>query len=180
MPDSKPSAAPLQQAANRGRGELARVFTRAHRWVAAAWMSGTLLLGLVSWLWQPASLDAVLLISLASAAIAHLALLPGSLIGRIAVFEPLAADSGSEGQVQASLLAVIAAMTIRLAGTVALIVWCKYQMAETMALIIGTSLFWYFALTSLEVVLLAKSFARLDRPVATLTPPDRHHATTLR
>lgn len=70
-------------------------------------------------------------------------------------------DSKSTGTMM-FLIACVAAMAIRVAGTVALLVACRYQMGlplQTMALLVCG---WYVVLTSVEITWLAKGASSLD------------------
>ncbi|MGI9474946.1 MAG: hypothetical protein ACR2NZ_25670, partial [Rubripirellula sp.] len=60
------------------------------------------------------------------------------------------------------IVACVAAMAIRVAGTVALLVACRYQMGlplQTMAFLVCG---WYVVLTSVEITWLAKGASSLD------------------
>ncbi len=170
------------------REALRAVYGAAHRAVAAASVAGTLVLGAIVYWLAAESLPLVLAISIGSAAVAHLALVPGSVIVRrgqpgtaagegarggedVEAEESLApAENDTDGHHDAGvdydpMVAWLAGTLVRLLGTVALVGWCRYQMAESdrNGLLLGTVLGWYVVLTAIEVGVLARGLPRLDR-----------------
>ena len=63
----------------------------------------------------------------------------------------------------ACIVNLMAGMPIRLVGTVALFLTCRYHMASSSEMIAGMTIGWYVLLTSIEVFVLARSVPRTGR-----------------
>ena len=149
MPEPPPT-----ETNDRRRRVLRSAFCAAHRAVAAAWVAGTLLIAGVASQFAPEAFVSLLVISIGSAVIAHAALIPGNLIART-----VAPSSIVDGMV-----AWLAGTLVRLFGTVALVGWCCYHMAELErdGLLLGTVLGWYVTLTFVEVWVLSRAMPEQD------------------
>lgn len=137
------------------RGLFAGVLCR----VSLAWMVLAIISTvLLTWL-NPELLWPSLTIAGMSGLISVVALVPGmSLAGHPAA----GGRDGKSTRTMMFLIACVAAMAIRVAGTVALLVACRYQMGlplQTMALLVCG---WYVVLTSVEITWLAKGASSLD------------------
>ena len=107
----------------------------------------------ISQLW-PELLWSALWISFASGVVSLFALLPGILIGGEA--------KSPASRANVFMVGCVAAMAIRVTGTVALLVTCGYQMhfpLQTLAIFVCG---WYVLLTALEIVWLAKASSQFD------------------
>ncbi|MCG8652073.1 MAG: hypothetical protein MI861_19700 [Pirellulales bacterium] len=106
-------------------------------------------IGLVCPQWLPQTLT----IAVAGGVISVLALLPGLLMG--------VEVKSTGGRAMTFMVACLAAMMIRMLGTVALLVACRYQMSlptiMMVALVCGT----YVFLTAVEIHLLVRSASKL-------------------
>ena len=113
-------------------------------------------------LWRDA-----MLIAVASGVIACLALLPGILIqvatpsGRPESPETLSTELGGR-----LIVAVAMGIAIRSTGTVALFLTYRYQLASSTEMIAAMALGWYVFLTSIEVIVLARSLPQTAGPSA--------------
>ena len=92
-------------------------------------------------------------IALASGAIAFLALLPGIAGGPQSASSRVTADELARLW-QHVVFSVFAGMAIRLTGTVALFLTCRYHMASPAEMIATITIAWYIALTLIEVTVL--------------------------
>ena len=103
-------------------------------------------------------------IAAASGVIACVSILPGMLM-QFVVPRGQAADQTTElwGHVTAALAA---GMMIRLLGTVALFLTYRYHMASSTEMIAGMTIGWYVFLTSIEVLVLAKTLPKSAQPTA--------------
>ena len=108
--------------------------------------------------WLPAALEIGLanavLIGIGSGTIAVLSLTPGLVI------EFAHQDPRSDAASRDYMAAVLAGILIRLLGTVALFLLCRYQMAPSADTIAGWVLSWYVLLTATEVVVLSKRLSK--------------------
>jgi len=127
-------------------------------------MVGAMLFGLVSlvtYFVVPDMLMQSILISLASVSISAVALLPG-----LMKLDDTNSENPIDRQLQtagALVTTIYAAMAIRVTGTVALFLLCRYQMdlpIQTIALFVCG---WYALLTSAEVSLLARAAKSLTK-----------------
>ena len=144
-------------------------FSRALRhsvwWTSVAWIV-TIGIGTVAWLTLggPArtttvEADEALVLAVASLLIAYGSLLPLKL-GRDDRVDGVRADERALASRRASRL--VAGVMIRLLGTVALFLTCRYHMASSLGVIAAMTIGWYVLLTSIEVVVVARE---LPRPV---------------
>lgn len=174
-PDGKAAGAVAQNTAGavgRTAGAAARrhvarqAFRRAHSAVALAWVSATAGLAVATRLVDPGVLPPVVALGTASGILAHLALLPGTLLShRHAADESRddsveTADSGSDD----GMVGWLAGALIRVFGTVAIFGLARYQMADADrdGWILGTVLGFYAGLTALEVWVLARVLPSAD------------------
>ncbi|MEM0924900.1 MAG: hypothetical protein AAGJ83_02570 [Planctomycetota bacterium] len=81
------------------------------------------------------------IVALGSLLVAHGSMAPGLVFQRF------------EGGIHT---AMVAGITIRLVGTVALFLTCRYQLASSAEFLAGTAIGWYVLLTSVEVVILGR------------------------
>ena len=138
---------------------LAVVFRR----VLAAWAVGCLVTALIVCFTDKSLFGPALLISLASGLIAIAAVYAVLQFSRNA--SGLSNVSGlSEGGSSTDLVSsFMVATMVRLFGTVALFLWCRYQMGQPPVAIAALVSVWYVWLTCVEVVSLAKTTADLQR-----------------
>ena len=118
------------------------------------WSAAMLFLVGICLLMGSDSIWAFVLLGLASGVVSFVALLPGVILG--------APTSGLANRAGVFMVACAAAMALRVMGTVALFVVCRYQMGlslETLAIHVCS---WYAFLTAIQVRLLAKSAAAFD------------------
>lgn len=135
-----------------------RSFARALAWVIAPWaMAAVVMVAVVNSL-NPALLSMAVIIAIASVLIACLSMLPG-LLRR--------AQSGG------IVVAVMAGIMIRLIGTVALFLTCRYHMASPVEMIAAMTIGWYVLLTSIEVFVLIRESPRDATPSAQPSMPSR-------
>ena len=132
-------------------------FAWATAWVVAVSLAATGISAAASvWLQGPLpaavqiGLTNAMLIGICSGMIAVISLTPGLII------EFSLRDTHSEEGPRDYTSAVLAGILIRLLGTVALFLLCRYQMAPSADTIAGWILGWYILLTATEVVVLAK------------------------
>ena len=120
------------------------VFVHALKRVSAAWLIAACVVVSAQALIAPEHLAVVSVVSLASILVAALALMPG-----------LLADSqkSSQGDYSAPLMASV---LLRLVGTVALFLLCRYHLAANDDLLAGIVIGWYVFLTVVEVVALVR------------------------
>lgn len=121
--------------------------------LAVVWLIGMGVTLIAIGLLAPQLLLGSLVIALASGLISLAALWPGRRLSRSR--HPLG-DAGALPTV------IVLAMAIRVTGTVALLLFCRYQMGQSFpdaALLVGV---WYVVLTSFEVSLLARGARMLS------------------
>ncbi len=131
-------------------------YLRVLRWVFAVWVVSLALLvaGFMTGIFHTLiNLTDLIVIAAASGGIAVLSMLPG-------ILGP--APSGSTPAAASGRLAMnlFAGMGIRLAGTVALFLTCRYHMATSSEMIAGMTIGWYVLLTSVEVFVLARELPK--------------------
>ena len=137
---------------------IQRPFVHALIGVIAGWsvLSATLLF-LVDHR-EAAIFTDTLVIAAASGAIACVSILPGILMQFVL---PRAEAPEPTAELWGRVTAALAAgMTIRLLGTVALFLTYRYHMASSAEMIAGMTLGWYVALTSIEVLVLARTLPK--------------------
>lgn len=153
-----------------------RAFRRAHAAVAFAWVAATAGLAIAARLIDPGILLPVVLLGSASGILAHLGLLPGTLLSRRHLAEtsrhgsPETADAG----VDDGMVGWLAGALIRVFGTVAIFGLARYHMphADRDIWILGTVLGFYAGLTALEVWVLARILPTADDPSFDSPPGD--------
>lgn len=129
------------------------------------WVIGVVVVGLVLWLFAGAlrldqtSGPEALVIAVASGVIAAVAMLPSL---RAVASRPAGETGSSRPQGEAAnrwsgiSAAVMAGTVIRMVGTVALFLTCRYHMASTTEMIVAMTIGWYVLLTSIEVIVLGR------------------------
>lgn len=128
---------------------ISSLFLAALCRVLLVWMSAAAVMFVVALLVDGDWIGGALVIATASALISILALLPGILLRD----QPKTAS----GRTYLFMIGCVAAMAIRVVGTVALLVACRYQLSlpiQTTAMFVCG---WYVLLTSIEVSSLARS-----------------------
>ena len=141
------------------RGLFGRVMTR----VLLAWMGLTVIsllavLALAPELTWPTTMIAVL-----SGVISICALIPGMSLGTPEMM--VECQLSRHQRIKRSglfMVGALAAMIIRVVGTVALLVVCRYQMGLPLETIVFFVCGWYVALTAVEVFWLARNATVLD------------------
>ena len=174
MKDHSPGPTPIAATAPSETDPRRRFFVVLRR-ILLGWGSGFVaVLALVAWL-SPDLLMSTVLISLASGLIAVAALCPimGANDRRGESTLQTDRDTVQPGPSVELVAAFMIGIVVRLVGTVALFLLCRYQMVqhpEVIALLVGG---WYVFLTSLEVVSLARPTTETDRS-------DSHHSDSHR
>ena len=174
MKDHSPEPMPIA-AAVPSETEPRRRFFVVLRRILLGWGFGfAAVLALVVWL-SPGLLVSTVLISVASGLIAVAALCPVMVSNdrRGESTLPSHRDTDQPGPSGELVAAFMIGIVVRLVGTVALFLLCRYQMGqhpEAIALLVGG---WYVFLTSLEVVSLARPTTETDRS-------DSHHSDSHR
>ncbi len=134
------------------------IFIAALIRLLVCWLTMFVMVSLATYLIDREVLAEATLIALASGVISAMALLPGISMA----FANFGSSGDQRPTVASKIVAtIVAAMAIRVTGTVALLLLCRYQMVlppRTMALFVGG---WYAWLTSIEVYLLALSVKSL-------------------
>lgn len=164
-----------------GDEAFGRAMRRSLWWTSVAWMV-TVGVGSVVWLLvgglgasdlfpsnlfpsdsgrtaSSAKADEALVLSVASLLIAYGSLLPLK-FGRDGRDHGVRVDESELASRRTSSL--VAGVLIRLLGTVALFLTCRYHMATSVGIIAAMTIGWYVLLTSIEVFVLARE---LPRPV---------------
>ena len=145
------------------RRELySRPFTRAIRVSTYAWTAGLALLlaiWMVAWVTAstPIRFGDVMLIAVASLTVSHASLVPALLAGR-AMAHRAGCDRSHVGQQQSGLMVV--GVMIRLTGTVALFLTCRYQMATPTTWVAAMTIGWYVLLTFVDISVLARELPK--------------------
>lgn len=143
---------------------MQRSFVHALTWVIVGWSIVTSILLLTIDHRDTAMFTDTVVIAVASGAIACVSVLPGMLMQFVA--------PKGEARCQSPELwgrfttALAAGMMIRSIGTVALFLTYRYQMASSTGMIAGMTLGWYVFLTSIEVLVLAKTLPKAAEPTA--------------
>ena len=152
-----------------GDESFGRALRRSFWWTSVAWMMaigagalGWLCLGEPSQITTVVKPDEALVLAVASLLIAFGSLLPLKL-GQVDRVEGITGDESQRASRRTSRL--VAGVMIRLLGTVALFLTCRYHMATSVGVIAAMTIGWYVLLTSIEVVVLARE---LPRPVGEL------------
>ena len=143
---------------------MQRSFVHALTWVIMGWSIVTAILWCTIDHRDTGLFADVLVISVASGVVACVAVVPGMLI-------QLVPSKGKVKYQSAELwgrltTALAAGMMIRSTGTVALFLTYGYQLASSTEMIAGMTLGWYVFLTSIEVLVLAKTLPKSAEPSA--------------
>tara|TARA_R110002049_G_scaffold2750_2_gene21747 strand:- start:625397 stop:625945 length:549 start_codon:yes stop_codon:yes gene_type:complete len=161
-----------------GEPTAGQSFLVALRHVALAWLAGSMLTMLVAYLVDTAVLVPAFVVAIGSGLVALVAMAPVAWFSQrsghpssamVASRADVSLAPGVAGDVPESALsgdlvsAFMLGTTLRLVGTVALFLLCRYQLGlqpEKIAALVGV---WYVWMTSVEVVTLAKLNADLHR-----------------
>lgn len=137
------------QSYDRDTPRLHRVFSHALLAVTSTWLVATFVLSsLTIWL-APQHFAVVTSVALLSGLVAVIALLPGL----------LAAPPAVKGDYSTPLLASV---ILRILGTVALFLLCRYHLAASDDLLAGNVVGWYLFLTVIEVTALVRFLPQRD------------------
>ena len=142
-----------------------RRFVVALRRILVGWGCGFAVAVTLAWFLSPGLVTAVVSISVASGMIAVAALAPITWLDdrRDVSIQPAGQTADPSRPTGDLLSAFMLGIIVRLVGTVALFLLCRYQMGqqpEVIAVLVGG---WYVFLTSLEVISLARPDAQPDR-----------------
>ena len=138
---------------------LKRSHLRAFYRVTVGWVLGLALLYCLMLAYQQQeALSDALIIAVSSGIIACLSMLPALFQGWRD--EPGQRLSESNHPWQRFTVCLLAGMMIRVTGTVALFLTCRYHMSASTELIAGMTIGWYVLLTSLEVSALARELPK--------------------
>jgi hypothetical protein len=146
------------------RRSIRSVFIAALLRVLAVWILGAFVVLAGTAKFAPGFVQAAAWITAISGIVSVLALLPGILIGSDSV--------APSNRPVVFMVACLAAMTIRIVGTVALLVVCGYQMhipLQALALFVCG---WYLLLTAVEIIWLAKGSSQFNTQAATFSMVD--------
>ncbi len=138
------------QSTDRGPWRFDSVFAHALAVVLAAWIVGAALLMATQAWYAPQHFAAVGMVTAFSGLVAVVALLPGLLVAGWSTASP---RGRAENDYSTPLMASV---ILRLVGTVALFLLCRYQMAAADELIAAVVVGWYVFLTIVEVTALAR------------------------
>lgn len=141
-------------------------FRSALMWVAAAWAVGAVIVGgacLLSPAASPFDPLAAAVITIGSGLVAGGAVFAGALLHRSLSPPPCLGDSKPASNPAATLLAsAVAVMSLRLVGTVALFLTCRYHLAASVEVVGSMTVGWYLYLTTVEVAAVAHESKRID------------------
>ena len=138
------------QSTDRGTSRFDSVFAPALAVVFAAWLAGaTFLLAAQAW-FAPQHLAAIGMVTAFSGLVAVFALMPGLFMCGSSTPSP---NGRAKNDYSTPLMASV---ILRLVGTVALFLLCRYQMAASDELIAAAVVGWYVFLTIVEVTALAR------------------------
>jgi hypothetical protein len=112
----------------------------------------------------------VLLIAIASGAIACISMLPG-LLALGGETNRARSESETVGHWGGIIAGVMAGNVIRMVGTVALFLTCRYHMASTIEMIVGMTIGWYVLLTSIEIIVLRRALLDVAEAPARFATP---------
>lgn len=143
---------------------MKRSFVHAFGWILIGWAAALCILVCVVGQTDAGMFSDSMIIAVASVAIACASMLPGLLTR---------GGSRAHAQGQGSGLAagLFAGILIRLVGTVALFLTCRYHMASTTEMIAGMTIGWYLLLTSIEVFVLVRELPKPDANLAATDAP---------
>jgi hypothetical protein len=149
--------------------QMARTFGRAVQWACLLWLAVMGLAWLMSqtgagerWLADVRSGD-VIVVAIASLLISLAAMIPGWAMKRSTGVQPHANSDQSTTVARRQTTRLVASVLIRVCGTVALFLACRYQMATPIEKLAAMVLGWYVLLTFVEILVLARG---LSRPVS--------------
>ncbi len=142
-----------------GREMMPRPFRHALVWTTASWCVAAVIVASVLFAVkdQPILFGDALLIAVASLLISYASLLPG-LVDYHSLRTLSQIPERVAGQRQSGML--VAGVVIRLIGTVALFLTCRYQMATPSELVAAMTIGWYVLLTLVDTVVLARELPR--------------------
>lgn len=147
-------------------GRLRQPFINALAWIIVGWSIVAAILWFAIDRRDTGLLTDAMLIAVASGAIACVSQFAGILIQLV---NPTSeAKSQSQDRWGRLIVALAVVMTIRSVGTVALFLTYRYQLASSTEMIAGMTLGWYVFLTSIEVLVLARSLPKTAEPSARL------------
>lgn len=149
-------------------------FRGALNWIAAAWAIGAVSIGVVCMMAPQASPIeplAAAAITIGSGLVATVAMLIGAMLNRSLCPPYHANDSVHAANPAAAMLAsAVAGMLVRLVGTVALFMTCRYHLAASVEVVGSMTVGWYLYLTTVEVAALARELKRIDHVPAAKRP----------
>ncbi len=136
----------------RVKSDQALIFHRALLAAITAWFVGLGVSEAAIYIIATEHFGLATIIAVCSGGIAILAMVPGVLLER-------AASRPTAGY----FTVLMASIVLRLIGTVALFVLCRYHMANSLEIAAILTIVWYVYLSTVEVVVLAKQLSRLDQ-----------------
>jgi hypothetical protein len=143
---------------------MQRSFVHALTWVMIGWSIVTSILLFTIDLRNTPMFTDTLVIAVASGVIACVSVLPGMLMQFVV---PKGAAGCQSAEPWGRLTAALAVgMMIRSIGTVALFLTYRYHLASSTEMIAGMTLGWYVFLTSIEVLVLARTLPKSAQPTA--------------
>ncbi|EMI21162.1 membrane protein [Rhodopirellula maiorica SM1] len=144
--------------------DVSDLYRQTLGWVVAAWLVATAIAMSVVMIRDEDRSGDVFFVALMSGVIALMSMLPGLCLRRAKAIRSQLASGSAENQAGSGVSAdpfgdfVLASgmgMIFRLFGTVALFLFCRYQLAESSQWVAGFTIGWYAYLTSVEVGVLA-------------------------
>ena len=160
-----------------GREMMPRPFRHALVWTTAIWcVAAAIVTGaLFAVKDQPILIGEAVLIAIASLLISYASLLPG-LVDYHSLRTLKQLPERVAGQRQSGMLVV--GVVIRLLGTVALFLTCRYQMATPSELVAAMTIGWYVLLTLVDTVALARELPRSATLASESSPTARIDSAT--
>ena len=131
-------------------------------WVG--WAIGVILMGGFIGLGDVSRWSDAAVIAFASGVIASLSMLPGLLGGPTFGRSESETESETLGQWSRFSAAAMVGLIIRVTGTLALFLTCRYHMASTSEMIAAMTIGWYLLLTSIEVFVLVRALPNVAQP----------------
>lgn len=138
------------------RREVSTLFPTAFRAVVIVWSLGAGVALTATAVLPQATSQAIVVITIASGLIAAVTMLAAPLLSRV-----WHGRQRQTGPMSEFFVAALAGMILRVIGTVALFLTCRYHMAASVEMIVGMTIGWYLLLTSVEVVTLARELTNL-------------------
>ncbi len=139
--------------------ELATVARSAFRAVALLWLLAAAVVFIASTALSTDNAWAAVVITIGSGLIAATAMLAPIVLPTVKARRMRAGQTGS---IHHFFVAAAAGMTLRLIGTVALFLTCRYHLAASTEMIAAMTIGWYIFLTSVEVTILARDLANIS------------------